>query len=58
MKTTKELLEMELHVVKSLGNGWHVMRVFGGWIYYRYTGEEGHAINCFVPEEMNVNARI
>lgn len=46
-----ELIEMQLHEVKTIDNYLQVMRVIGGWIYNRYDNEFTYITSVFVPEE-------
>ena len=61
--TKEDLLNMKLPVQKKLDGDLFVRRVFGGWIYTEYVWNipEDHCegvSQCFVPEEINVYAKV
>ena len=52
------LFDMKVHGTKDV-DGFTVLRVFGGWIYqFNCPAEEGSSYGVFVPEELNVNAKM
>lgn len=45
-KTARYLYELELHSTMQVTNQVSVMKVIGGWVYYK-----GDVWSCFVPEK-------
>jgi len=46
-----ELILMQLHEEKVIGNDLMIQRVIGGWIYNRYNNNFTTFTSVFVPEE-------
>ena len=54
--TKEELLNMKLHEEVKIKTRFCVTRVLGGWIYCVI--RDTMTSSCFVPEEININAKI
>ena len=50
IKAKRFLREMEFHTIMQIDTVTTVMRVTGGWIYYRWS-DNGTTTGVFVPEE-------
>lgn len=52
MKAKRLLSEMEFHTTMQIDTVTTVMRVTGGWIYYRWSEPYGTTTGVFVPERL------